>query len=120
MVNIVNYLFWLYNLRCSFLIYSDSNPINIWSFLSLFVQLGMKYHCMLYEKKKKGSRGPQLPAVQLITTTDCPWSLLGLLPNLCGAISFLNPLYNSEEKLDFSITGITTTCKGLRARTNGA
>lgn len=78
----------------------------------------MKYHCMLYEKEK-WSRGPQLPAVQLISTTDCTGSLLGLLPNLCGAIPFLNPLYNSEEKLDFSITGITTTCKGLRAWTNG-
>lgn len=101
MVNIVNYLFWLYNLRCSFPICSESNPINIWQFLCLFVQLGMKYHCMLCEKEKKGSRGLQSPAVQLITTTDCPGSLLGLFPNLCGATSFLNPLYNSEEKLDF-------------------
>ena len=75
----------------------------------------MKYCHMLYQKKGE-QESP--PAVQLITTTDCIGNLLGLLPNLCGAIFFLIPLHNSEEKLDFSITEITTTCKGLRACTN--
>lgn len=56
---------------------------------------------MLYQKEKKGSESPHIPAVQFITTTDCIGSLLGLLPNLCGATFFLIPLHNSEEKLDF-------------------
>lgn len=116
MVNIVNYLFQLCNSQCSFLIHSESNPINIQQLLHLFIQLGMKYHCILYNKK--GSRSSQMPAVLLASTTDCTGSLLGLLPNLCDAIFFLIPLHNGEEQLDLSITGITTTCKGLRACTN--
>lgn len=65
----------------------------------------MKNHCVFYEKEKKRSSSPQIPAVQLIATTDCIGSLLGLLPNLCGAIFFLIPLHNSEEKLDFPSQG---------------
>lgn len=70
----------------------------------------MKYYCILYEKEKKGSRSPQIPAVQLIAelqaaeliaTTGGIGTVLALLPNLCGAVLFLIPIHHSEEKLDF-------------------
>lgn len=61
----------------------------------------MEYYYMLYEREKKGSRSPQIPAVQFITSTGCIGTVLVLLPNLCGAVLFLIPIHHSEEKLDF-------------------
>lgn len=55
--------------------------------------------------RERGAGVPKIPAVQLMAPADCTGSFLGFFPNLCGAMFFLIPLYNSEEKLDFPSQG---------------